>query len=239
VKTVLLQRTLAEIRTISGVRHGMPCQTAGFALIAMAAAVFVLAQPGLAAQNRNPDAKTDAASAGNADKGKSAFASHGCAACHGNEGQGATAPRLAPPPLPLPSFVKIVRQPVDQMPPFSPEAISDSDLANVYAYLKSLAPAAPSQAAPTGHVDAGKRLFISYGCFECHGTVGQGSTQTGGVRIGPPAISFEAMVQYVHHPTGEMPPYTSKVVSNQDLADIYVYLKSQPQPTTNIPLLKQ
>ncbi|MGH9770421.1 MAG: c-type cytochrome [Candidatus Acidiferrales bacterium] len=239
MKKVSLQRMLAEIRPISETRPGMVRQAAGVALIAMAAAVFALAQSGLAAQNQKPDTKTAAASAGNADKGKLAFASHGCAACHGSEGQGATAPRLAPPPLPLPAFVKIVRQPADQMPPFSPEAISDSDLVNVYAYLKSSASAAPSQAAPTGHADAGKRLFMSYGCFECHGTVGQGSTQTGGVRIGPPAISFEAMVQYVHHPTGEMPPYTSKVVSEHDLADIYAYLKSQPQPAANIPLLQQ
>jgi len=36
-----------------------------------------------------------------------------------------------------------------------------------------------------------------------------------------------------------MPPYTSKVVSDQDLADIYVFLQSQAQPPAakDIPLL--
>jgi hypothetical protein len=36
-----------------------------------------------------------------------------------------------------------------------------------------------------------------------------------------------------------MPPYTSKVVPDQDLADIYAFLQAQPQPppAKNIPLL--
>ncbi len=101
----------------------------------------------------------------------------------------------------------------------------------------------PSQpdGSPSGNAANGKKLFMSDGCFECHGTVGQGSTSTGGARIGPPTISFEAMVQYIHHPSGQMPPYTSKVISDQNLADIYAYLRSQPQPppTKNIPVLSQ
>jgi hypothetical protein len=36
-----------------------------------------------------------------------------------------------------------------------------------------------------------------------------------------------------------MPPYTAKVASDQDLADIYAYLKSfpTPPPAKDIPLL--
>ena len=38
-----------------------------------------------------------------------------------------------------------------------------------------------------------------------------------------------------------MPPYTSKVVSDQDLADLYAYLQSKPKaaPAKDIPLLNQ
>jgi hypothetical protein len=38
-----------------------------------------------------------------------------------------------------------------------------------------------------------------------------------------------------------MPPYTSKVVSDQDAADIYAYLKSIPMPPKgkDIPLLNK
>jgi cytochrome c1 len=37
-----------------------------------------------------------------------------------------------------------------------------------------------------------------------------------------------------------MPPYTAKVVSDKDLADIYAFLKSvkEPAPVDSIPLLK-
>ena len=103
------------------------------------------------------------------------------------------------------------------------------------------APAKAQDASSTGNLENGKKLFMSDGCFECHGTVGQGSTSTGGARIGPPAISLEEMTQYVRHPSGQMPPYTEKVLSDGNLADIYAYLKAQPkaQPGKNIPLLNQ
>lgn len=106
---------------------------------------------------------------------------------------------------------------------------------------KSDASAKPTEAPSTGNVDDGKKLFMANGCFECHGTVGQGSTSTGGVRIGPPAISLDEMIQYLRHPSGQMPPYTDKVISDQNLTDIYAYLKAQPKPQSakNIPLLNQ
>ena len=108
------------------------------------------------------------------------------------------------------------------------------------------AKAAPAEksdtgAASAGNAENGKKLFMANGCFECHGTVGQGSTSTGGARIGPPAISLEEMLTYVRHPSGQMPPYTAKVISDQNLADIYAYLKAQPKPPSgkSIPLLNQ
>ena len=106
---------------------------------------------------------------------------------------------------------------------------------------QSSEPAPKSDAAATGNVENGKKLFMANGCFECHGTVGQGSTSTGGARIGPPAISLEEMTSYVRHPSGQMPPYTAKVISDQNLGDIYAYLKAQPKPPSgkSIPLLNQ
>ena len=201
----------------------------------------ILAQPGTAAQNQKSTSKADASPAGNAQNGKRMFASHGCDKCHGSEAQGVIGPRIGPPPVPFPAFITLVRQPGGEMPPFTSEAVSDSELADIYAFLQSVRPPAEADASPTGNADKGKRLFTSYGCYECHGLVGQGSTQTGGARIGPPAIPFQAVVAYVRHPSGQMPPYTSAVVSDQDLADIYAYLKSQPQPPSakDIPLLNE
>jgi ubiquinol-cytochrome c reductase cytochrome c subunit len=101
--------------------------------------------------------------------------------------------------------------------------------------------AAKTDAGATGNAENGKKLFMADGCYECHGTVGQGASQTGGARIGPPAISLEEMTSYVRHPLGQMPPYTAKVISDHDLSDIYAYLKAQPKPPSgkSIPLLNQ
>jgi mono/diheme cytochrome c family protein len=98
-----------------------------------------------------------------------------------------------------------------------------------------------TEAAPSGNAETGKKIFTKDGCYECHGREGQGATQGAGPRIGPPQLSFEALSKYVRQPTGQMPPYTSKVLSDQELADIYTYLQSRPKatPSKNIPLLNQ
>jgi len=211
-------------------------------LLSVALGFSVTALAVVSAQAAPQAAGAKEGGAGKAENGKKVFASHGCAACHGVSGQGAAGPKIAPPPLEFPAFVKQVRDPVGEMPPFTPDQVSDADLADAYAFLKSLQPAQPSTSAASlnGNGDNGKKIFMADGCYECHGTVGQGSTQTGGARIGPPAISLDAMIQYVHHPTGQMPPYTDKVITDQQLADIYTYLKAQQPPAAkDIPLLNQ
>jgi mono/diheme cytochrome c family protein len=93
--------------------------------------------------------------------------------------------------------------------------------------------------APAGNAENGKRLFTKDGCYECHGREGQGSNMAG-PRIAPDPIPFDSLVRYVRKPSGEMPPYTAMVVSDQELADIYSFLQSRPHPPTAKagPLLK-
>src|ERR1700730_3610378 len=92
---------------------------------------------------------------------------------------------------------------------------------------------------PAGNIQNGKKLFTSYGCFECHGHQAEG-TSVGGPRLGPNAMSFPAFIKYVRQPTGQMPPFTIKVTSDADWADIYAFLQSLPQPpkADSIPALK-
>jgi mono/diheme cytochrome c family protein len=92
---------------------------------------------------------------------------------------------------------------------------------------------------PAGNAENGKRVFTKNGCYECHGREGQGSTMTG-PRIAPDPVPFDALTRYVRKPTGEMPPYTAKVVSDQELADIYAFLQTRPHPRAakDNPLLK-
>jgi mono/diheme cytochrome c family protein len=98
-----------------------------------------------------------------------------------------------------------------------------------------------SDTLPTGNAQNGKKLFNGDGCYECHGRQGQGAAQTGAARIGPPQLSFEGFQNYVRSPKNQMPPYTSKALPDQDLADIYAFLKSIPMPPKgkDIPLLNQ
>ncbi|MGA9882584.1 MAG: cytochrome c [Candidatus Acidiferrales bacterium] len=103
---------------------------------------------------------------------------------------------------------------------------------------QATAPASKPKAAESATAARGKKLFVSYGCYECHGRAAQGGI---GPRLGPNPLPLAFIEKYVRNPTGSMPPYTEKTVSDKDLADIYAYLKSLPAPPKekDIPLLNQ
>ena len=79
-----------------------------------------------------------------------------------------------------------------------------------------------------GNAQNGRKLFENYGCYQCHGREAQGGLGTG-PRLGPKPIAFAALQRYVRQPTGQMPPYTAKVVPDKDLADIYAFLARHEQ----------
>ena len=99
---------------------------------------------------------------------------------------------------------------------------------------------APAQApaAPPGNAETGKKLFVSYGCYQCHGYEGQGGAA--GPRLAPRVIPYANFSRYVRRPTNQMPPYGEKIVTDMDLANIYAYLQSRPMPPAvqSIPLLQ-
>src|SRR5206468_4036759 len=66
--------------------------------------------------------------------------------------------------------------------------------------------------------ERGKQVYLKYGCYQCHGRQGQGSSA--GARLAPAPMPLTAFARYVRQPRGEMPPYTAKVVTDQELADI-------------------
>src|ERR1700694_1487586 len=68
--------------------------------------------------------------------------------------------------------------------------------------------AAQAPTAPPANVDEGKKLFASYGCYQCHGYEGQGSSATG-PRLGPRPLPLASFSKYIRRPTGQMPPYTA------------------------------
>ena len=95
-------------------------------------------------------------------------------------------------------------------------------------------------AAPAGDAAKGKANFERVGCWQCHGREGQGGRE--GPRIAAPVpLAYPALSGFVRTTSGDMPPYTEKVLSNQELTDIYAYLQSIPAPPDykTIPLLSQ
>lgn len=87
--------------------------------------------------------------------------------------------------------------------------------------------------APAGDVKHGQQLFMANGCYECHNTLGQGTGSRApgagpGPNLAPAPIPYAAFVRQVRTPRQSMPPYDAKLLKDQDLADIYAYLASQP-----------
>lgn len=98
---------------------------------------------------------------------------------------------------------------------------------------------ASAQSSSNGNAENGKRVFMKQNCYYCHGTTGQGGRD--GTRIAQTALNTQGLIRYVRKPTGGMPAYTEKILSDQDLTDIYAYLKSLPaaKAPKDIPLLEQ
>jgi mono/diheme cytochrome c family protein len=178
---------------------------------------------GARAQNRGAGG-----AGGNAQSGMALYASKNCSQCHGMSGEGTAAgPELAGKAIEQASFVNQLRRPTEKMPAFPASAVSDAQAADLYAYVRSLGtrPAAVT-AGGAGNLENGKKIFTAYGCYECHGYVAQGGT---GPRLAPRPIPLANVINELRHPN-QMPPYTEKVISDAEIADIYAFLLSIPEP---------
>jgi mono/diheme cytochrome c family protein len=94
-------------------------------------------------------------------------------------------------------------------------------------------------AASAASPERGQGLFLKYGCWQCHGTLGQGAAT--GPRLAPDPLPFDALANFVRTSNGQMPPYRQAVLPDADLADIYAYLQSvaKPPDPRNVPLLNR
>ncbi len=97
---------------------------------------------------------------------------------------------------------------------------------------------APAGQPSAATVEEGKKLFVSYGCYQCHGYEAQGSSATG-PRLGPRPLPYAGFSRYVRRPAGQMPPYTVKTMADADLEKIYAFIQTRPAPKAvdSIPLL--
>jgi mono/diheme cytochrome c family protein len=143
-------------------------------------------------------AQTTSAPHGDAARGKTIYVAKGCIECHGSLGQGnrSAGPKLAPHPIPYDAFVKQLRAPRAEMPPYDAHILSDQDAANIYAYLQAIpAGKTAAQIPALASVDVGSdgrvttgasasrpnagaaslahgRQLFAANCAACHGAVG-------------------------------------------------------------------
>lgn len=84
--------------------------------------------------------------------------------------------------------------------------------------------------APAGDAKLGQALYMRDGCYECHGTVGQGSGRRGsggwGPMLAPKPLPFSAVLAQLRRPRDVMPAYSALIAPDQDVANIYAYLVS-------------
>jgi mono/diheme cytochrome c family protein len=90
---------------------------------------------------------------------------------------------------------------------------------------------------PPGDAKHGKELFLSYSCYSCHSFDGHGGA---GARLVPMPLNQASFTSFVRN-AGRMPSYSSKVLSDAQLGDIYAYIKSIPASpdAKNIPLIQE
>jgi len=107
--------------------------------------------------------------------------------------------------------------------------------------------AEPQVSAAAGDARRGEQLYMTVGCYECHGTRGAGALNNG-PQIAPNPIAWMAFLYQMRHPIGaprygnmKMPQYGPKVLTDAQIADIYAYvstIKSGPA-SPSIPLLRR
>jgi ubiquinol-cytochrome c reductase cytochrome c subunit len=94
-------------------------------------------------------------------------------------------------------------------------------------------------AAAAADAKKGQATFEKRGCWQCHGTVGQGAAT--GPKLAPDTKPLAFMQVFIRNSKGAMPPYPEAILTNDELADIHAYLSSiQKSPDyKSIPLLNQ
>lgn len=118
--------------------------------VSLAAIAALSSAPAGAQTSSAPATETSSATpAGSAANGKVLYGKIGCYQCHSEQGQGGTqGPRLGPRPIAFQAFLRYVRTPRGEMPPYKAKVMSDKDVADVYAFLQALPPPPPLSTLP-------------------------------------------------------------------------------------------
>ena len=86
--------------------------------------------------------------------------------------------------------------------------------------------------------ERGEKTYMRVGCYQCHGTDGQGNDA--GPALTPNTLPVVAMASFIRFNAGQMPVYPEEVLSDREIADIVAYLNTVPPPPSadSIEILK-
>jgi mono/diheme cytochrome c family protein len=86
-----------------------------------------------------------------------------------------------------------------------------------------------AQEVPPGDAVNGKRLYLADGCFTCHGRSGQGGAFNGPApSLAKTEMPFDGFKAQLRDPANDMPAYSTAVLSDQEIADMYAFVQSLP-----------
>jgi mono/diheme cytochrome c family protein len=101
--------------------------------------------------------------------------------------------------------------------------------------------AATPSATAVESVNRGKDLFVKYTCYGCHGFSAQNGPALN--RLNPMTMEATRFIALVRNPgaPNRMPSYSAKTISDQQLTDIWNYIRTLPSAPAakDIPLLQQ
>ncbi len=82
--------------------------------------------------------------------------------------------------------------------------------------------AAPAQAA----ANPAAALYVAKQCYACHGYAGQGGSA--GPRLAATALALPAFARQLRTPMADMPPYSPRILGDDEVRQIYDYVRSLP-----------
>lgn len=84
-----------------------------------------------------------------------------------------------------------------------------------------------------GDAARGETVWQAVECNVCHGERGEGYDGLASFSIAGTSLSFEALVTSVRQGPAEMPAYNEAQISDQELADVWVWLRAQEDTDQN------